>query len=170
MEKIRLKEDFGLKEETGLKKTLCAPLALMMFLLVASGAAAQSGECNAIPWGEPLSALEQLEYSHTGDDIRYYRVTKVEACGISKIEDTRVTYGFRDNRLYTTIVEIDKAKDVKDVIALLMDEYGLPTHKKEDGWDNYQWENETLKIKLKSQYLTDRIKIGMYYKPLIPKD
>jgi hypothetical protein len=157
-------------EETGLKKLAFAPLVLSLVLLVASGAAAQSGKCNAIPWGEPLSAVEQIEYSHTGGDIRYYRVTKVEACGISKIEDTRVTYGFRENRLYTTIVEIDKARDVKDVIALLMDEYGLPDHKKEAGWDMYQWENDTLKIKLKSQYTTDRIKIGMYYKPLIPKE
>jgi hypothetical protein len=161
---------YAAKKETGLRKILCAPLVLMFLLLAVSAVHAQSEKCNAIPWGEPLSALEQLEFSHAADGIRYYRVTKVEACGISKIEDTRVTYGFRDNGLYTTIVEIDKARDVKDVIAILMDEYGLPDHKKVEGWDIYQWENDLLKIKLKSQYLTDRIKIGMYYKPLMPKE
>jgi hypothetical protein len=142
----------------------------MLLALSASVALAGSEKCNAIPWGEPISAVEQIEFSHAAGGIRYYRVTKVEACGISKIEDTRVTYGFRENGLYTTIVEIDKAKDVKDVVAILMDEYGLPDHKKVEGWDVYLWENETLKIKLKSQYLSDRIKIGMYYKPLMPKE
>ncbi|MUM77863.1 hypothetical protein GKC30_09475 [Pseudodesulfovibrio sp. F-1] len=157
-------------EGIALKNAVCAPLILLILLLAAPGAAAQGGECNAIPWGEPLSAVELIEFSHVGDGVHYYRVTKVEACGLSKIEDTRVTYGFKNNRLYTTIVEIDKARDVGDVIALLMDEYGLPDHKKHGGWDIYQWDNDTLRIKLKSQYTTDRIKIGMYYKPLMDRE
>lgn len=142
--------------------------ALLLFLATASVAWAASKDCNAIPWGESLSAVEQLEFVRAVKDIRYYKVNKVEACGIARIEDTRVTYGFRNNKLYATIVEIDKAKDVKKVISLLIDEYGLPDTKQNDGWDIYRWENDDLKIKLKSQYTTDRIKIGMYYKPLAP--
>ena len=149
--------------------SLCALLFAVLLAVPAAGQA-QTKKCNAIPWGEPISAVEQIEYSHTAGGIRYYKVTKVEACGVSKIEDTRVTYAFRENKLYATIIEIDKAKDVKRVITLLMDEYGLPDHKKEESWDIYQWENEKLKIKLKSEYVTDRIKIGMYYKPLIPNE
>ena len=149
--------------------SLCA-LLLAALLAVPAAGQAQTKKCNAIPWGEPISAVEQIEYSHTAGGIRYYKVSKVEACGVSRIEDTRVTYAFRENKLYATIIEIDKAKDVKRVITLLMDEYGLPDHRKEDGWDIYQWENDKLKIKLKSEYVTDRIKIGMYYKPLIPKE
>lgn len=137
-----------------------------LVLLLASIVCAESEKCNAIPWGDHLTAVEEIQFSHTADGVSYYTVTKVEACGISKIEDTRVTYGFRDNRLYTTIIEIDKANDVARVVSLLMDEYGLPEHKKVDGWDIYKWSNDLLKIKLKSQYSTDRIKIGMYYKPL----
>ncbi|WP_242012317.1 hypothetical protein [Pseudodesulfovibrio cashew] len=151
-----------------MRKFVCLS-TLLLLLLAALPAMAESAKCNAIPWGEPLTAVEQIQYSHTADGIRYYKVTKVEACGISKIEDTRVTYGFRENRLYTTIVEIDKAKDVQKVVSLLVDEYGLPDTKKDSGWDVYRWENDKLKIKLKSQYTTDRIKIGMYYKPLMPK-
>ncbi len=153
-----------------MKKYTLICVALMMTLMLAAVAMAQGKECNAIPWGEQLTAVEQIEYSHTADGIRYYKVTKVEACGISKIEDTRVTYGFRENKLFTTIVEIEKAKDLKKVISIVMDKYGLPDHKKDQGWDIYKWDTETLKIKLKSQYSTDRIKIGMYYKPLIPKE
>lgn len=133
-------------------------------------AMAESEKCNAIPWGEPLTAIEQIEFSHAAGGVRYYKVTKVEACGINKIEDTRVTYGFRENKLFATIVEIDKAKDVRKVISILIEEYGLPDTKKDQGWDIYKWENKDLSIKLKSQYSTDRIKIGMYYKPLIPKE
>ncbi|WP_419786732.1 hypothetical protein [Pseudodesulfovibrio sp.] len=154
-----------------MRKTLffCAVL-LVVSLLAAPAALAQDKKCNAIPWGEPISAVEQLEFSHTAGGIRYYKVKKVESCGISKIEDTRVTYAFRENKLYATIIEIDKARDVKHVISILMDEYGLPDHHKSGSWDVYEWENDKLKIKLKSEYLTDRIKIGMYYKPLIPKE
>ncbi|MEF2229814.1 MAG: hypothetical protein V3571_02715, partial [Pseudodesulfovibrio sp.] len=103
-------------------KTILSLSALLFAILLAAPAVqAQSKQCNAIPWGEPISAVEQIEYSHTAGGIRYYKVTKVEACGVSKIEDTRVTYAFRENRLYATIIEIDKAKDVKRVITLLMD-------------------------------------------------
>lgn len=146
-------------------KKLCLVPCVMLILLL-STVAAQAEDCNAIPWGEPLSAVEEITYSHTSGGVKYYTVNKVKACGVSKVEDTRVTYGFRDGKLYTTIVEIDKAKDVKNVISMLMDSYGLPDHKKSDGWDIYRWENDELKIKLKSQYTTDRIKIGMYYKNL----
>lgn len=153
-----------------MKKYFLACFALMLVLMMTSAVMAESKECNAIPWGEPLSAVEEITYSHTAGDIRYYTVNKVEACGIAKIEDTRVTYGFRENKLYATFVEIEKAKDVKKVISILMDQYGLPDSKKDEGWDVYKWETDTLKVKLKSQYTTDRIKIGMYYKPLIPKE
>ncbi len=152
-----------------LKKYFLALAALMLVLMMTTAAMAESKECNAIPWGESLSAVEEITFSHTAGDIRYYSVNKVEACGIAKIEDTRVTYGFREGKLYATFVEIEKAKDVKRVIALLMDQYGLPDSKKDQGWDIYKWETDTLKVKLKSQYTTDRIKIGMYYKPLMPK-
>ncbi len=153
-----------------MKKYVLALVALITVLMMTSVAMAQSKECNAIPWGEPLSAVEEITYSHTAGGVRYYTVNKVEACGIAKIEDTRVTYGFRENKLYATFVEIEKARDVKKVISLLMDQYGLPDSKKDQGWDIYQWSTDTLKVKLKSQYTTDRIKIGMYYKPLIPKE
>lgn len=149
-----------------LKKSVFWVAVPCLVLLLASIVCAESEKCNAIPWGDHLTTVEEIQFSHTADGVSYYTVTKVEACGISKIEDTRVTYGFRDNRLYTTIIEIDKANDVARVVSLLMDEYGLPEHKKVDGWDIYKWSNDLLKIKLKSQYSTDRIKIGMYYKPL----
>jgi hypothetical protein len=155
-----------------LKKSVLFPIVFMVLLLVSfisTSSMAEVEKCNSIPWGEALTTVEQLTYSHTSGGIKYYTVNKVEACGVSKIEDTRVTYGFSKGKLYTTIVEIDKAKDVKNVISILMDSYGLPNHKKDGGWDIYRWETDDLKIKLKSQYSTDRIKIGMYYKPLSPE-
>jgi len=151
-----------------LKKIVIAPVILLILLSTVFVAMAE--DCNVIPWGESLTAVEQITFSRSAGGVTYYTVNKVQACGVSKIEDTRVTYGFREGKLYTTIVEIDKAKDVKNVISILMDSYGLPDHKKSDGWDVYRWENDELKIKLKSQYSSDRIKIGMYYKPLIPKE
>jgi len=157
-------------EEDGLKKIVIVVATLVLTLSMLAVAVAESEKCNAIPWGEALTVVEEIEFSHAAEGIRYYTVKKVEACGISRIEDTRVTYGFRENKLFTTIVEIDKAKDVKKVISVLIDQYGLPDIKKNGGWDIYRWENKDLKIKLKSQYSTDRIKIGMYYKPLIPKE
>lgn len=153
-----------------MRKFVYSFFVLMLLFAGALPALAETEKCNAIPWGASISAVEQIQFSHAAEGIRYYTVTKVEACGIAKIEDTRVTYGFREGKLYATIVEIEKAKDLKKVIDILVDEYGLPDIKKSEGWDIYRWETDDLKIKLKSQYSTDRIKIGMYYKPLIPKE
>jgi len=143
-------------------------LILLAVLAVSLPALAQE-KCNAIPWGEKLSVVEQIKFSHNADGISYYTVTKVEPCGLNKLEDTRVTYGFRDNKLYATFVEIDHVRSLGNVVGLMIDEYGLPDTKVEEGWDVYRWETDSFKVKLKSQYSTDRVKIGTYYKPLDPK-
>ena len=143
--------------------------AVMLLLAFASTARAME-DCKSIPWGAPISAVEEITFSHSAGGVKYYKVTKVEPCGIFQIQGANVTYGFRQGRLSTVHVEIAKAQDVKTVVSTLMDSYGLPDHKKSDGWDEYRWETEELKIKLKSQFTTDRIKIGLYYKPLIPKE
>jgi hypothetical protein len=162
-------------------KTRALILALLFALTLSSAVLAAEGDpapsapdtaavegCNAIPWGAPISAVEQITYSHTVAGVKYYRVTKTEPCGVFDIQGANVTYGFREGKLYTVLVEIAEARDVKQVVATLMDSYGLPDHKQSDGWDEYRWETDDLKVKLKSQFATDRIKIGMYYKPLIP--
>ncbi|XXJ18499.1 hypothetical protein ACR42D_02900 [Desulfovibrio caledoniensis] len=154
--------------------------ALMLTLILASAAGAATApeasappaveECKAIPWGAAISAVEEITYSHTVAGVKYYKVIKAEPCGVFNVQGANVTYGFLEGRLYTVLVEIAKAQDVKQVVATLMDSYGLPDHKQSDGWDEYRWETDDLKVKLKSQFATDRIKIGMYYKPLIPKE
>lgn len=163
---IEIREQFAVKE-ADLKNSI--RFIIMIVALVVSLPALAQEKCNAIPWGEKLSVMEQVTFAREAEGVRYYTVNKVEACGINKIEDTRVTYGFRDNRLYATITEIAKARSLGRVVGLLIDDYGLPETRSEAGWDIYRWETDTLKIKLKSQYSTDRIKIGMYYKPLEAK-
>jgi hypothetical protein len=98
-------------------------------------AQAATEDCKAIPWGAPISAVESITYSHSVAGVKYYTVTKTEPCGVFKIQGANVTYGFLDGKLYTVLVEIAKAQDVKQVVATLMDSYGLPDHKKSDGWD-----------------------------------
>jgi|GEM_PF-2084840 len=167
-----------MNKETDLKTRILIP-ALMLTLILASAAVAATApaesappaveECGAIPWGDPISKVEKITYSHTVAGVKYYKVTKTEPCGVFDVQGANVTYGFLQGRLYTVLVEIAEAQDVKQVVATLMDSYGLPDHKQSDGWDEYRWETDTLKVKLKSQFSTDRIKIGMYYKPLIPR-
>ncbi|WP_394699786.1 hypothetical protein [uncultured Pseudodesulfovibrio sp.] len=162
-----------------MKIRLLAITAVLTFMLASVAVAATAPadatptaveECGSIPWGAAISAVEAITYSHTIAGVKYYKVTKTEPCGVFNIQGANVTYGFLDGKLYTVLVEIAKAQDVKQVVATLMDSYGLPDHKQSDGWDEYRWETDDLKIKLKSQFATDRIKIGMYYKPLIPKE
>lgn len=165
-----------MNKELTLKIRLLIPALMLALCLAVPAPAAESAPstavetCGAIPWGAAISAVEEITYSHTVAGVRYYTVKKTEPCGIFEIQGANVTYGFRRGKLYTVLVEIDKAQDVKQVVATLMDSYGLPDHKQSDGWDEYRWETDDLKIKLKSQFATDRIKIGMYYKPLMDKD
>lgn len=144
-------------------------IVVLLLTLALPMPALAEGLCKDIPWGEQLSTLEKVTFSHMAGDTRYYTMSKPDPCGFNKFEETRVTYGFRDNKLYATLIEIDRARDLGKVAGMLINEYGLPDTKADDGWDVYRWETDTLKIKLKSQYSTDRIKIGMYYKPLEPK-
>ncbi|MEZ7196987.1 hypothetical protein [Pseudodesulfovibrio karagichevae] len=169
-------------KEPALKTRLLIPV-LMLSMILASAVFALAAEtesaapaqpavegCGSIPWGAPVSSVEEITYSHTVAGVKYYKVTKTEPCGVFNVDGANVTYGFRLGKLYTVLVEIAKAQDVKQVVATLMDSYGLPDHKQSDGWDEYRWETDDLKVKLKSQFATDRIKIGMYYKPLIPQE
>ena len=168
-----------MNKEPDLKTRILIP-ALLLTLILASAATAATApaasappaveDCSTIPWGAPISAVEAITYSHTVAGVKYYKVTKTEPCGVFNIQGANVTYGFLEGKLYTVLVEIAKAQDVKKVVATLMDSYGLPDHKQSDGWDEYRWETDDLKVKLKSQFATDRIKIGMYYKPLIPQE
>lgn len=148
-------------------KILASFFAVLLTLACAVTVFAGS-ECNAVPWGQPISAVEKITFDRAAGDVKYYKVSKVEPCGIFEIEKAEVTYAFINGKLYASIVEIDEAIDIKRVVSNLMDKYGLPDHKKENSWDVYRWETDTLKVKLKSQYSTDRVKIGTYYKPLIP--
>ncbi len=162
-----------MNKELNLKIRILIPALMLILCLAAAASAAESapsspeGECSAIPWGAPISAVEEITYSHTVAGVRFYTVKKTEPCWIFQIQGANVTYGFSRGKLYSVLVEVDKAQDVKQVVATLMDSYGLPDHKQSDGWDEYRWETDDLKIKLKSQFATDRIKIGMYYKPLM---
>jgi hypothetical protein len=166
-------------KEPVLKTRILIP-ALMLTLILATAAVAATAPadsaqpaveaCGSIPWGAAISTVEEITYSHTVAGVKYYKVTKTEPCGVFNIQGANVTYGFREGKLYTVLVEIAKAQDVKQVVATLMDSYGLPDHKQSDGWDEYRWETDDLKVKLKSQFATDRIKIGMYYNPLIPQE
>ncbi|WP_272701465.1 hypothetical protein [Desulfovibrio sp. Fe33] len=162
-----------MNKESALKTRVSLFVLMLMVCMTSAVLAAEQArtveDCGAIPWGEPISAVEEITYSHTADGVKYYRVNKVEPCGVFRIQGANVTYGFLEGRLYTVLVEIAKAQDVKQVVATLMESYGLPDHKKVDGWDEYRWETDDLRVKLKSQFVTDRIKIGMYYKPLAPK-
>lgn len=162
-----------MNKELNLKIRILIPALMLILCLAAAASAAEStssspeGSCSAIPWGAAISAVEEITYSHTVDGVRFYTVKKTEPCWIFQIQGANVTYGFSRGKLYAVLVEVDKAQDVKQVVATLMDSYGLPDHKQSDGWDEYRWETDDLKIKLKSQFTTDRIKIGMYYKPLM---
>ncbi|WFS63030.1 hypothetical protein LF599_02405 [Pseudodesulfovibrio thermohalotolerans] len=138
--------------------------------VVAAEQAQPAGDCGAIPWGAPISAVEEISYSHSSGGVKYYNENKAEPCGLFAVQGANVTYGFRKGGLYVVLMEIAQAKDLKQVLGTLMESYGLPDHKKVDGWDEYRWETDDLRVKLKSQFVTDRIKIGMYYKPLALKE
>jgi len=153
----------------GMKQWLRLVFILVGILSWGPYTAAADGICTTIPWGEKLSAVQNLTYSGTASGILYYTVTRVETCGLSRLEGSRVTYGFRHERLYSTLVEIDRTDDLRKIVSLFVETYGLPETRLEDGWDVSLWENDDLRIKLKSQYATGRVKIGMYYKPLMLK-
>lgn len=152
-------------KEGRVKRHFVIPILLVLCL---AGSTVLAGEDASIPWGEPVSVLDGHEFSHNSGDIRFYRVNETCPCPVARLEKTEVTYGYRDNKLAVRLVEIRKARDFRKVLGVLTETYGIPSYKEEEGWENYRWETDDLKVKLKSQRISGRMKIGMYYKPLLP--
>ncbi len=107
-------------EEAGLKKFVYIVASLLLVMAMSLPALAEAEKCNAIPWGEPLSAVEQVTFSHAAGGVRYYTVNKVEACGISKrylhdlFKDVNgtVSQQIRDQRLVAARDRLQASRDL----------------------------------------------------------
>lgn len=141
--------------------SLCA-----LFILSFCCLAYASGGHDSIPWGKDYSTFKGLIFSHEAGGIKYYTVKDENVCEITKIAAAKVTYGFKDGKLYARIVNILDSSDLARLHNHFTDSFGKSAMVEQDGWEIHKWTKGDVKIKLKEDQDETVHKLGMYYLPL----
>ena len=123
---------------------------------------------SGIRWGTPIGELKHLQPVGSKGAVEYYRNPNVvHRFGDVDIPD--VVYGFHDGRFFVAYAHIDTLEVFARMKSQLQTEYGIPMVKylSETGEPSeYRWKKGRLKLKLKVQKYTRKMKLGIYYTPI----
>ena len=126
---------------------------------------------SGIRWGTSIEELGQLEPVGTKGAVAYYINPNI-IHKFADIEVPHVVYGFHDNRFFVAYAHIDTIEVFAQLKSQLQADYGIPQVKylSESGEPSvYRWKKDRLKLKLKVQKYTRKMKLGIYYTPISKK-
>lgn len=126
---------------------------------------------SGIRWGTAIDELKQLEPVGSKGAVDYYtNPSLIHKFG--DIEIPNVMYGFHGGRFFVAYAHIDTLEVFAQMKSQLQGEYGIPMVKylSESGEPSeYRWKKGLLKLKLKVQKYTRKMKLGIYYTPIANK-
>jgi hypothetical protein len=123
---------------------------------------------SGIPWATPIENLKQLEPVGAKGSVKYY-INPSIIHKFGDIEIPHVVYGFHGGRFFVAYAHIDTLEVFAQMKSQLQTEYGIPVVKylSESGEPSeYRWKKNGLKLKLKVQKYTRKMKLGIYYTPI----
>ena len=123
---------------------------------------------SGIRWGKPIEELKQLEPVGSKGNVDYYANRDV-IHKFGDIEIPHVVYGFHDGNFFVAFAHIDTLEVFAQMKSKLQADYGIPVVKylSESGQPSeYRWKKGKLKLKLKVQRYTRKMKLGIYYTPI----
>jgi len=123
---------------------------------------------SGIRWGTPIDDLKQLQPVGSKDAVDYY-VNPTVIHKFAGIEIPHVVFGFHDGRFFVAYAHIDTLEVFAQMKSQLQADYGIPLVKylSESGEPSeYRWKKDPLKLKLKVQKYTRKMKLGIYYTPI----
>ena len=126
---------------------------------------------SGIRWGTSIEELRQLEPVGTKGAVAYYINPNI-IHKFADIEIPHVVYGFHNDRFFVAHAHIDTPEVFAQLKSQLQAEYGIPQVKylSESGEPSvYRWKKDRLKLKLKVQKYTRKMKLGIYYTPISKK-
>ena len=123
---------------------------------------------SGIRWGTAIEELKQLESVGSKGSVDYYANRNV-IHKFGDIEIPHVVYGFHGGHFFVAYAHIDTLEVFAQMNSRLQTDYGIPVVKylSESGEPSeYRWKKGQLKLKLKVQKYTRKMKLGIYYTPI----
>ena len=126
---------------------------------------------SGIRWGTPIEEIESLQSVGSKGKVDYYvHSNAVHEYGGIRIP--HVLYGFHGGRLFAAFAHIDTIEVFAQMRSQLQADYGIPVvkYQSESGQPTeYRWKKGELKLKLKVQRWSRKMKLGIYYTPISKK-
>jgi hypothetical protein len=151
-------------------KAWMAPIVWLGLLLVAAGPAGafewEEGFAG-IGWGADIAEQTELVKVDTRDNVDYYVNTAAEYT-IGDVQIPHVVYGFYGGRLFAVFAMVDTLEVHAQLKGYLQSRFGLPLveYASEGRPTIYRWKKNNLKIKLKTNEYTRKMKLALYYTPI----
>jgi hypothetical protein len=118
-------------------------------------------------WGVSIDQLPNFVQVGAKEKIAYY-VNPDVLYTIDDVEVPNVIYGFYDGYLFAVYAQIDTLEVFAQMRSMLQERFGLPRiiYGSRGEPSVYRWKKDKLKIKLKTNEITRKMKLGLYYTPL----
>ena len=123
---------------------------------------------SGIKWGIEVKNLENFKKVGSKNKVDYYIKPGVIHT-FDYVEIPLVTYGFYSGRFFAIYAHIETPEVFAQMKHYVQSRYGIPVIKFTSESGNpteYRWKKDKLKLKLKVQKYTGKMKLGIYYTPI----
>ena len=158
-----------LSGEENMKSTYTTAIIVIYTLVLAtlSGAADLKEGFMEYKWGENILKYEGLTQLYSKKDVTYYS-NPGETFTIEDVVINDVVFGAYQGKLFAVYIGMDTLKKYDDINRYLKKKYGLPATKvsSKESLTTYRWKYEDVTIKLKTDEIKGKMKLGLYYSRL----
>ena len=147
----------------------CILVATCLGIGLAGAADLKSGFMG-IQWASPAAHQRDLTRLNESKNVIYYTQPNIVHT-IHEIPVPNVVYGFYEDRFFAVYINLDSEDVFGEFRNYLTSQYGNPakTLSMKTSETVYKWNQGKVKIKLKTNEESYRMKLGFYYVPLSQK-
>ena len=147
----------------------CILVAICLAIGFAGAADLEAGFMG-IKWASPAAHQEGLTMLYERENVIYYTQPNIVHT-IHEIPVPNVVYGFYEDQFFAVYINLESEDVFGEFRNYLRSQYGNPekSFSAKTGETVYKWKQDEVKIKLKTNEETYRMKLGFYYLPLSKK-
>jgi hypothetical protein len=145
-------------------------LAAMFLAIGISDAADLNAGFLGIKWASPAAHQEGLNRLYERKNVVYYTQPNIVHT-INEIPVPNVVYGFYEDQFFAVYIKLESEDVFGEFRNYLTSKYGNPDKRfsMKTSETVYKWNQDKVKIKLKTNEENYRMKLGFYYLPLSQK-
>lgn len=147
----------------------CILVAICLGIGVADAADLKTGFMG-IQWASPAAHQKGLTLLYERKNVTYYTQPNIVHT-INEIPVPKVVYGFYEDQFFAVYIELESEDVFGEFRNYLRSQYGNPDKRfsMKTSETVYKWKQDGVKIKLKTNEESYRMKLGFYYLPLSQK-